>query len=445
MAARTNKSHGWIQREGKLGGPGYTRKSVAARRKILRGVVKKYGYRSALGSIMALERSTHISSPVRKALEADRVFLRETFGAAATRKRTEVYDAAMKRARSASRRTASPAQQNIIVLLLANGFRVRGDRVSYTAPGERGPRIITELPKTLTEAKALVARAKKRASAAKSAARKPASRRKLMSRAELDRARRAAYDAGDHMAGAHYGSRLAHARVTGAARGNPIGIDDAIIAHIITILVSYLGKKAVGGLKAFNALPRDERRAQLIATLTSPRMKWSGPVNAYAAKKIAESPRLVEHLLDLIEEYGPAAAEHAGDFATTKLTRPNSLRIRTGRTATVTTYLNPAREECPTHGVPLLNGRCVPCEYEDDVGMKTNRAPRRNSSSKWRYAGGYEVLERPHGKARVAYNSTVNRYIVEVELRGGQRQRRFAGSDAQGRAIAEEMLAAAGE
>lgn len=258
MATRTNKkkSPSVAQREGKLGGPGYTRKSVAARRKILRAVVKKYGYRSALSSVMGMERSATISATARRVLASDRVFLRETFGAAAT---------------------------------------------------------------------------KKRASAARS-----------------------------------------------AARRNPFVVDDVIIARVVAALVTYLGNRTIRGLAIFNALPRDERRPKLIAALKSKKaLLMGGPLvgpGVYlAAKQIAENPRLVEHLLDLIEEYGPAAAEHANEFATTKLTRKNSLRIRTGRTATVTTYLNPEREECPTHSVPLLNGRCIPCEYEDDVGMKTNR------------------------------------------------------------------------
>ena len=199
-----------------------------------------------------------------------------------------------------------------------------------------------------------------------------------MSRDALKQASNAAYARGDDKAGAHYSSRFAHAKVTGAARGNPFGVDDYVIAQVVAAVVAYLGKRGVRQLGEFNALPRDERRPKLIAALKSKKLFLAGgPIvgaGVYAtAAQIAASPRLVEHVLDLIEEYGPAAAEHASDFATTKLIRKNSLRIRTGRTATVTTYLNPAREECPTHSVPLLNGRCIPCEYEDDVGMKTNR------------------------------------------------------------------------
>jgi hypothetical protein len=163
-----------------------------------------------------------------------------------------------------------------------------------------------------------------------------------------------------------------------SARRNPFVIDDIIIANIVMAIVGYIGKRTVGAVEKFNALPRDERRLKLIAAMNSKAtFLMGGPVGGpglyLAAKETAKVPRLVEGILDLIEEYGPAAAEHATDFATAKLVRKNSLRIRTGRTATVTTYLNPEREECPTHSVPLLNGRCIPCEYENDVGMKTNR------------------------------------------------------------------------
>jgi hypothetical protein len=373
MATRTNKKKpsGWIQREGKLGGPGYTRKSVAARRKILRAVVKKYGYRSALGSIMALERSTHISATTRKVLESDRVFLRETFGAGAKKK----YETALTHARTAQRSGKTGAQQNIIVLLLHAGFKVRGDVASYKIAGGREG--VAKLPKTLAEAKALVARKKRRESDVRRARRSVAlPQRKLASRGPLTQAERAAFERVADAKKREFG--ILRAPRGTSARRNPFGVDDYVIAQVVAAVVGYLGKRGVRQLGEFNALPRDERRPKLIAALKSKKLFLvGGPVvgtGVYAAAaKVAESPRLVEHLLDLIEEYGPAAAEHASDFATTKLIRKNSLRIRTGRTATVTTYLNPAREECSTHGVPLLNGRCIPCEYEDDVGMKTNR------------------------------------------------------------------------
>ena len=372
MATRTTKkkSPSVAQREGKLGGPGYTRKSVAARRKILRAVVVKYGYRSALGSIMGMERSATISDTARRALASDRVFLRETFGAAAMEK----HKGMLARSRTARRIGKTGAQQNIIVLLLGAGFKVRGDVASYKLAG--GMEGVAKLPKTLTEVKALIARKKRRESDVRRARRSVAlPQRKLASRGPLTQAERAAFQRVADAKKREFG--ILRAPRGTSARRNPFVIDDYLIAQVVAAIVAYLGKRSIRDLAIFNALPRDERRPKLIAALKSKKVLLGGPLVGpsvfLAAKQIAERPRLVEHLLDLIEEYGPAAAEHASDFATAKLIRKNSLRIRTGRTATVTTYLNPEREECPTHSVPLLNGRCIPCEYEDDVGMKTNR------------------------------------------------------------------------
>ena len=114
MPTHANKSYGWIKREGKLGGPGYTKKTIAARHRILAGVVKKYGYRSALGSIMALERSTQISATVRKVLVADRNWLRETYGAASKKALTAAKKtAAKKRAKKTTpRRVPSVARRS---------------------------------------------------------------------------------------------------------------------------------------------------------------------------------------------------------------------------------------------------------------------------------------------------------------------------------------------
>jgi hypothetical protein len=114
MPTHANKSYGWIKREGKLGGPGYTKKTTAARHRILAGVVKKYGYRSALGSILALERSTQISATVRKVLVSDRVWLRETYGAASKKALTAAKKtAAQKRAKKTTpRRVPSVARRS---------------------------------------------------------------------------------------------------------------------------------------------------------------------------------------------------------------------------------------------------------------------------------------------------------------------------------------------
>jgi hypothetical protein len=70
----------WITHEGKLGGPGYTSKTQKERRKILDRCVKRDGYRSCLGSVMVLLRSSEISADVRKKLEKDKAYLKKTYG-----------------------------------------------------------------------------------------------------------------------------------------------------------------------------------------------------------------------------------------------------------------------------------------------------------------------------------------------------------------------------
>lgn len=69
-----------IQREGKLGGKGYTQKPAKERQKILRKCVGEYGYRSCLGSIQVLLKSSEIKPKTRKALQSDLKFLEKTFG-----------------------------------------------------------------------------------------------------------------------------------------------------------------------------------------------------------------------------------------------------------------------------------------------------------------------------------------------------------------------------
>lgn len=70
----------WITREGKLGGPGYTKKTAAQRHKILDACVKEYGYRSCLGSITVLLVDSEISAGVRKKLTADKNYLERKYG-----------------------------------------------------------------------------------------------------------------------------------------------------------------------------------------------------------------------------------------------------------------------------------------------------------------------------------------------------------------------------
>jgi len=163
MPTHANKSYGGIKREGKLGGPGYTKKTTAARHRILAGVVKKYGYRSALGSIMALERSTQISATVRKVLVSDRVWLRETYGAASKKRAAAASPIRRRSIPAHSRVPAAPRSRVEIRGLLARaGFRLlgTGNSVSYTARGERGPRVTAPFPKTMAAARALIKRAR---------------------------------------------------------------------------------------------------------------------------------------------------------------------------------------------------------------------------------------------------------------------------------------------
>ena len=70
------------RRPGKLGGAGYLRRTDATRRKILRRCVAKYGYRSCLGSIQAMEvwGKNRLTIAQKNKLARDRIFLRKEFG-----------------------------------------------------------------------------------------------------------------------------------------------------------------------------------------------------------------------------------------------------------------------------------------------------------------------------------------------------------------------------
>jgi hypothetical protein len=70
----------WITREGKLGGKGFLSKPRSEQHKLLKNSVKKYGYRSTLGSIMVLERSHVIDQRHGEELEELRDWLKDTFG-----------------------------------------------------------------------------------------------------------------------------------------------------------------------------------------------------------------------------------------------------------------------------------------------------------------------------------------------------------------------------
>lgn len=70
----------WIQREGKLGGAGYTRKPVKTREKLLDKCVKGYGYRSCLGSIMVQLRKTTLPAAQRALWTRDKNYLKKKYG-----------------------------------------------------------------------------------------------------------------------------------------------------------------------------------------------------------------------------------------------------------------------------------------------------------------------------------------------------------------------------
>ena len=78
--ARGGLNKPWIRRQGKLGGPGYASRPARERQALLRAAVAKFGYRSTLGSILALERARRISSDVRGALVLDRRWLVQNYG-----------------------------------------------------------------------------------------------------------------------------------------------------------------------------------------------------------------------------------------------------------------------------------------------------------------------------------------------------------------------------
>jgi len=66
----------WIQRTGKLGGPGYTGKSDRERHFILNCAMDQFGYKSTLGSLLVLLRGK-TSKKVREVVEADIEWLKE--------------------------------------------------------------------------------------------------------------------------------------------------------------------------------------------------------------------------------------------------------------------------------------------------------------------------------------------------------------------------------
>jgi len=70
----------WIQREGKLGGPGYTRRSRSKRHALLDRCVGEYGYRSCQGSLQIILRNADVKADTRKVVEEDLAWLKDKYG-----------------------------------------------------------------------------------------------------------------------------------------------------------------------------------------------------------------------------------------------------------------------------------------------------------------------------------------------------------------------------
>jgi hypothetical protein len=70
----------WIEDTGSLGGPGYTKKAAKTRHQILDRCVKNEGYRSCLGKIMVLLRSSELKQTTRQKLTADKNYLKKKYG-----------------------------------------------------------------------------------------------------------------------------------------------------------------------------------------------------------------------------------------------------------------------------------------------------------------------------------------------------------------------------
>ena len=69
-----------ITREGKLGGPGYTKRTAKARHALLNKCVKGYGYRSCLGSLQVLLLNSEMGKTARKVILADKNWLKKKYG-----------------------------------------------------------------------------------------------------------------------------------------------------------------------------------------------------------------------------------------------------------------------------------------------------------------------------------------------------------------------------
>lgn len=70
----------WITRPGKLGGKGFLARPQSERRRILDNCVRRYGYRSCLGSLQVLERNQAIAKAHSAEIDSDIVYLKRKYG-----------------------------------------------------------------------------------------------------------------------------------------------------------------------------------------------------------------------------------------------------------------------------------------------------------------------------------------------------------------------------
>jgi hypothetical protein len=70
----------WITRSGKLGGPGFLSKPSTVQYKLLDNCVKKYGYKSCLGSVIVLMRNQKIYKHYKTELMELKNYLKYKYG-----------------------------------------------------------------------------------------------------------------------------------------------------------------------------------------------------------------------------------------------------------------------------------------------------------------------------------------------------------------------------
>lgn len=136
------KGEAWIEREGKLGGPGYLTKSEAARRKILDECVSRWGYRSCLGSIMALERNRKIAKKYKRQLGADHRYLVSTHGGEGS---LAVYEPERLHAQSKKRYPeARDAMVNVLAILRSLQWDIWTSHWTVAGPNSYGDHLLLQ-------------------------------------------------------------------------------------------------------------------------------------------------------------------------------------------------------------------------------------------------------------------------------------------------------------